>query len=193
MKKVFLKISQNSQGNTCVRVSFLIKLQASGTGFFLWVLRNVKEHLFYRTPADDLFWISNKKKCTFLWFDLEVRSWLIYFKVFYLFYFMVKVYLSQVPSNPPRDSYSYKRKVIASYCFCFSFHCYCFSTKKSFWMGFFTQFVWHFCWRFFTCVGWHSEEEIHEMAFRLTNLLTDVNIDFLLLSFIQLYHEINEL
>ena len=27
-KKVFLKISQNSQENSCVRVSFLIKLQA---------------------------------------------------------------------------------------------------------------------------------------------------------------------
>ena len=30
VKKVFLKISQNSQENTCARVSFLIKLQASG-------------------------------------------------------------------------------------------------------------------------------------------------------------------
>ena len=30
VKEVFLKISQNSQGNTCVRVSFLIELQASG-------------------------------------------------------------------------------------------------------------------------------------------------------------------
>ena len=29
VKKVFLKISQNSQENTCVRVSFLLKLQAS--------------------------------------------------------------------------------------------------------------------------------------------------------------------
>ena len=29
MKKVFLEISQNSQENTCARVSFLIKLQAS--------------------------------------------------------------------------------------------------------------------------------------------------------------------
>ena len=29
-KEVFLKISQNSQENTCARVSFLIKLQASG-------------------------------------------------------------------------------------------------------------------------------------------------------------------
>ena len=30
VKKMFLEISQNSQENTCVRVSFLIKLQASG-------------------------------------------------------------------------------------------------------------------------------------------------------------------
>ena len=30
-KKVFLEISQNSQGNTCAKVSFLIKLQAWGT------------------------------------------------------------------------------------------------------------------------------------------------------------------
>ena len=29
-KNVFLEISQNSQENTCVRVSFLIKLQTSG-------------------------------------------------------------------------------------------------------------------------------------------------------------------
>ena len=28
-EKVFLEISQNSQGNTCARVSFLITLQAS--------------------------------------------------------------------------------------------------------------------------------------------------------------------
>ena len=30
VKKVFLEISQNSQENTCARVSFLIKLQGSG-------------------------------------------------------------------------------------------------------------------------------------------------------------------
>ena len=42
VKKVFLEISQNSQENTCARVSFLIKLQASGicsanqwTGFYM--------------------------------------------------------------------------------------------------------------------------------------------------------------
>ena len=49
-EKVLLEISQNSQENTCARVSFLIKLQAwglqlyykgeSGTSVFLWILRN---------------------------------------------------------------------------------------------------------------------------------------------------------
>ena len=34
VKKVFLKISQNSQENTCARVSFLIKLQAWGLQLF---------------------------------------------------------------------------------------------------------------------------------------------------------------
>ena len=50
VKEVFLEISQNSQENTCASVSFLIKLLAwglqlylksdSGTGVFLWILRN---------------------------------------------------------------------------------------------------------------------------------------------------------
>ena len=45
VKKVFLEISQNSQENDCARDSFLIKLQFyqkrfSGTGVFLWVLRD---------------------------------------------------------------------------------------------------------------------------------------------------------
>ena len=48
VNKVFLEISQNSQENTCARVSFLIKLQPSalwlylkrdsGAGVFLWIL-----------------------------------------------------------------------------------------------------------------------------------------------------------
>ena len=49
VKKVFLQILQNSQENTCVKVSFLIKLLAWGLQFylkrdsgavvFLWILR----------------------------------------------------------------------------------------------------------------------------------------------------------
>ena len=34
VKKVFLEISQNSQENTCDRVSFLIRLQASGVQLY---------------------------------------------------------------------------------------------------------------------------------------------------------------
>ena len=51
-KKVFLEIFQNSQENSYAKVSFLIKLQAwgtqifkkidTGTGAFLWILRNCK-------------------------------------------------------------------------------------------------------------------------------------------------------
>ena len=62
---MFLEISQNSQENTCARVSLLIKLQASSlqlyqirdsnTGVSLWILWNFLEHLFYRTPMDDCF------------------------------------------------------------------------------------------------------------------------------------------
>ena len=65
IKKGFLKISQKFTENTCARVSFLIKLKEpeacnfikkrnSGTGVFLWILRNFKEHL-YRTPPNDCF------------------------------------------------------------------------------------------------------------------------------------------
>ena len=71
---MFLEILQNSQENTCPRVSFLIKLQAwvsflvklpatllkknSGAGIFLWILWNFSEHLFYRTPLNDCFCVS---------------------------------------------------------------------------------------------------------------------------------------
>ena len=67
-KKVFLKISQNSQESTFARVSFLIKLQAlglqlyekrdSGVAVFLWILRNFPEHHFYITPPDDCFFLE---------------------------------------------------------------------------------------------------------------------------------------
>ena len=36
VKKVFLEISQNSQENTCARVSLLIKLQAAGFSLQLY-------------------------------------------------------------------------------------------------------------------------------------------------------------
>ena len=64
LKKVFLKISQNSHENACARVSFLIKLQASSlqlyqkrdsdTGVSLGILQNFKEHLFF---SEHLWWL----------------------------------------------------------------------------------------------------------------------------------------
>ena len=53
VEKVFLETLQNLQQSTCSRVSFLIKLQASGTGVFLWVFAKflgtpfLKEHLLW--------------------------------------------------------------------------------------------------------------------------------------------------
>ena len=51
-KKVFLKLSQNSQENTCVRVSFLVKLQAldSGILFSCEFCEIFKNTFFHRTP-----------------------------------------------------------------------------------------------------------------------------------------------
>ena len=47
VKKVFLKISEHSQENTCAGVSFALK-RDSDTGVFLWIFQNFKEHLFWR-------------------------------------------------------------------------------------------------------------------------------------------------
>ena len=48
VKKVFLKVSQNSQVNTCAEVSFL-RLQT-------WGLRNVQKHFFLHSTS--CFWYS---------------------------------------------------------------------------------------------------------------------------------------
>ena len=55
VKKVFLEIWQNSQGNTCARVSFLIKFQALGTDVFMWILSNFSEHLFTQKTSGGCF------------------------------------------------------------------------------------------------------------------------------------------
>ena len=70
VKKVFLEISQNSQENTCARVSFLIKLPASclqlylkrdsGAGFFLWIFRNFLEHLLLQNTSGGCFWLMRR-------------------------------------------------------------------------------------------------------------------------------------
>ena len=55
---------------TCVGILFLIKLQAfipvtlvkidSNTGVLIWLLRNFKGHLFWRTSANGCFWLIAK-------------------------------------------------------------------------------------------------------------------------------------
>ena len=46
LKKVFLKILQNSQENTCARIFFLMKLKFSRTPFFIEHLRWLLLHFF---------------------------------------------------------------------------------------------------------------------------------------------------
>ena len=60
VKKVFLKVSQNSQENTSVRVSFLIKLrpeacifikkESLAQVFYCEFYKNFKKTFFYRIP-----------------------------------------------------------------------------------------------------------------------------------------------
>ena len=58
LKKEFLKILYISQENTCALGLQLYEKRDSGTGVFLWILRNFQEHLFYWTPLDDCFFIN---------------------------------------------------------------------------------------------------------------------------------------
>ena len=50
VKKAFLEISQNSQENTCARVSFLIKLQAEAQVFSCEFCEISENTFSYRTP-----------------------------------------------------------------------------------------------------------------------------------------------
>ena len=67
VRKVFLEILQNSQENTCARVSFLIKLQAIKIETLAQMLSCKlcgisKNTFFYRTPLYD--WFSNVETTT---------------------------------------------------------------------------------------------------------------------------------
>ena len=56
VKKAFLEISQNSQENTCARVSFLIKLQAWPTTFLTEHLWWLLLRILLLTAAVYVFW-----------------------------------------------------------------------------------------------------------------------------------------
>ena len=81
IKKVLLEITQNSQENTCAKVSFLIKFQASGSNFikkdtlaqvfsceFCEISKNtfVTEHL-RATASENLFLCIGKFEKLFPW------------------------------------------------------------------------------------------------------------------------------
>ena len=59
LKKVLLKISQNSQENTCARVSFLIKLQASSTRDSLARVLSSEFYEIFRSTffIEQLWWL----------------------------------------------------------------------------------------------------------------------------------------
>ena len=60
VKKVFLKISQNSQENTCARVSFLIKLQARLSSEHCEIFKNTYfEEYLLRTLVSSCFCIGS--------------------------------------------------------------------------------------------------------------------------------------
>ena len=61
LRKGALKNFANDMGNQLCQSLFFNKvagpkLHASGTGVFLWILQNLKNTLFYRTPLGDCFW-----------------------------------------------------------------------------------------------------------------------------------------
>ena len=55
VKKVFPEISQISQENTCPKISFLIKLQASGCICTIWILKNFWERLLLQDTSGGCF------------------------------------------------------------------------------------------------------------------------------------------
>ena len=67
-KKLFLKISQNSQENTSNEVSYYKKFQACN--FIKKKLRHTYFTLFHRTSSDGCFCIYRSQKLTYLHFNM---------------------------------------------------------------------------------------------------------------------------
>ena len=110
VKKIFLEILQNSQENNCARVSFLLKLQASGTDVFQRILQNFLEHLFYRTSPGDCFYISS-------YFTLEVMEMLPKIIISWFTKWTIKVILWYPTLSHSENQAEYKKPSIwCSYC-----------------------------------------------------------------------------
>ena len=86
---MFLKISQNSQGNTCAKVSFLMKLQVEAYSFIKKeTLTQVFSYEFCEISKSNFFtehlWATASvqfiKKCIFCW-SLNHKRWHTYFMI----------------------------------------------------------------------------------------------------------------
>ena len=53
---MFIKMLQNSKENICVRVPFLVRMIDSDTVVFMWILQNIEEHPYHRTPPEQLIY-----------------------------------------------------------------------------------------------------------------------------------------
>ena len=76
-KKMLLEISQYSQGNTCVRASFLIKMQAWGlqetlAQVFSWKFYEISKNTFF---TEHLRWLLLSGGCSYLHFQLFFLFW----------------------------------------------------------------------------------------------------------------------
>ena len=74
VKKVLLEISQNSQENTCTRVSFLIKLQASDKGVRKNFAKFTGKHLRWSI----FFKVTDLKACSLINFIKKVTTALMF-------------------------------------------------------------------------------------------------------------------
>ena len=115
VKKVFLEISQSSQKNTCARVSFLVKLQASGLQFiknetlaqvFSYEFCEIsKKTFFYRAPLVAAFKLLLSRcflKDSVRW-NLQQRvietSIIIHFDIGYIFHIIENLSNNQTSSQ----------------------------------------------------------------------------------------------
>ena len=67
VKKVFLQIPQNSKENTCVRVSFLIKLEATDLQLYL------KKHWHRFYVGEHLWWLIKCSKINKSFFNISIN------------------------------------------------------------------------------------------------------------------------
>ena len=83
-KKMLLEISQYSQGNTCVRASFLIKMQAWGlqetlAQVFSWKFYEISKNTFF---TEHLRWLLECYGSSAIWLYPYLEFFWVLFEVF---------------------------------------------------------------------------------------------------------------